>query len=130
MRDVDRSLAPPCALAPRLPLPEPPPEALMRARRLGAAGSGRRRGLSPARDLSVRLSRIEAQLAACAFGRLRIEARGLHRLALRLGLSEMSRVAASVEDCAASGDAAALGAVVARLWRIGAGALAALRRPG
>jgi hypothetical protein len=98
-----------------MPLPEPSPQALLRARLLAALGGGARRGPPPSVELRTRMMRLEAHLAACAFGRLRADARGLRRLALRLGLSEMARVAASVEECAARGDAAALGATVARL---------------
>ena len=116
----------PHALAPMMPLPEPPPEALLRARLLTALGSARRRGPPPAQELAARLARLESHLSACAFGRLRADARGLQRLAARLGLSDMARVAASVETCAARGDAAALGATVARLLRCGSGALGAL----
>ncbi|MGR3465131.1 hypothetical protein [Limimaricola sp.] len=118
------------ALAPRLPVPVPPPEALLRVRLLCVLGGARASGRPPPAELSVRLMRLEAHLRACAFGRLRADARGLRRLAARVGLSEMARVAASVEDCAASGDAAALGATVARLGRCGKGALEALRRSG
>ncbi|WP_282024390.1 hypothetical protein [Limimaricola cinnabarinus] len=120
----------PHALVPLMPLPEPSPQALLRARLLAALGGGARRGPPPSVELRTRMMRLEAHLAACAFGRLRADARGLRRLALRLGLSEMARVAASVEECAARGDAAALGATVARLGRCGAGALSALRRSG
>lgn len=119
----------PHALAPLMPLPEPPPEAVLRVRLLSALGAVRRRP-APAEELAVRLVRLEGNLAACAFARLRADARGLRRLATRLGLSEMAHVAASVEDCAARGDAAALGATVARLGRCGAGAQAALGRAG
>jgi hypothetical protein len=120
----------PQAIVPMMPLPEPPAEALLRARLLTMLGAAHRRGVPPSAELSARLTRLEAHLSACAFGRLRADARGLRRLATRLGLSEMARVAASVEDCAKRGDAAALGATVARLGRCGAGALGALRRSG
>lgn len=120
----------PRPLVPMMPLPEPPAEALLRARLLTALGAAHRRGVPPSAELSSRLTRLEAHLSGCAFGRLRAAARGLRRLAARLGLSEMARVAASVEDCADRGDAAALGATVARLGRCGAGALSALRRSG
>lgn len=120
----------PRALAALMPLPEPPREALLRARLLCVLGTGRRHGAPPSVELSLRMRRLERHLARCAFGRLRADARGLRRLAARLGLSEMARVAASVEACAQRGDAAALGATVARLGRCGAGALCALRRSG
>ncbi|WP_162561750.1 hypothetical protein [Limimaricola hongkongensis] len=120
----------PHALALRLPVPVPSPEALLRVRLLCVLGDARGPGGAPPAELSVRLSRLEAHLRACAFGRLRADARGLRRLASRVGLSEMARVAASVEACAVSGDAAALGATVARLGRCGTGALQALRRSG
>ncbi len=74
---------------------------------------------APPRDLLRLLSRIDAELAACGFDRLGALAHDVAAFAAESGMRELRLVANSVLDCIASGDAAALGATMARLGRCG-----------
>lgn len=74
-------------------------------------------------DISHRLSRIEADHHACAFDRLERGTRMVAAVSAPIGLGDLSRIAAHVADCIARSDAAALGATVARLIRLGRGAM-------
>ncbi|NCO87716.1 MAG: hypothetical protein GW886_13905 [Rhodobacterales bacterium] len=70
-------------------------------------------------DIAHRLARIETDHRDLAFDRLERGARMVAAVAAPIGLGDLSRVSAHVAACALRNDAAALGATVARLARLG-----------
>jgi len=75
-------------------------------------------------DIAHRLTRIEADHRACAFDRLGRGAKAIGAVAAQVGLRDLGSVAAHVSECCGCNDAAALGATVARLMRMGSRAMA------
>jgi len=75
-------------------------------------------------DISHRLTRIEADHRACAFDRLGRGAKAIGAVAAQVGLRDLGAVATHVVECCGHNDAAALGATVARLMRMGTRAMA------
>ncbi|MGH1367882.1 MAG: hypothetical protein ACRBCL_04640 [Maritimibacter sp.] len=77
-------------------------------------------------ELAVMLSRIGKQYRESEFDALFSGARALAAVAQQIGMILLARVARDVEQLARSGDDVALGAVVARLERIGDQSLVAV----
>jgi len=83
-------------------------------------------------ELAYRLARVAVHHRACAFDDLSADLRAISTAALPIGLTDLCMVAGHVLDCTARGDAAGLGATLARLIRLGEQALTligALRYP-
>jgi len=74
-------------------------------------------------ELALVLNAARVAHVTCGFDALTASARRIRRLAVQCGLPGLARVADHVVDCVNQCDSAALGAVVARLHRLGALAL-------
>ena len=77
-------------------------------------------------DLAAGLSRAGKQYRSHRFDQMRATLRALISVSRQLGLTSTARVARDVLDLSDSTDAAALGATVARLERIGESSLIAI----
>lgn len=77
-------------------------------------------------ELAIRLTDMQRFAAAGDYEALRRSGRMLAKVAEQIGMTSFARVAASVCDCAARRDVAALGATMARLVRIGDRSLTAV----
>lgn len=77
-------------------------------------------------ELAFRLSTVSLAAAACDFGEVQVCAHRLRRIGLAMGFPTLAHAADNVIDCLDSFDSAALGAVVARLHRLGVMALGVL----
>ena len=106
-------------------------EPLLRLRAVDGPQAASERIAQAREELAYRLSRVDLHHRAGAFDDLVIDLRAIAQAAMPIGLTDLGLVAAHVQDCATRGDAAALGATLARLGRLGAQALdliAALRQ--
>jgi len=134
-----------------MPLPLPPPrlpdriarlippdvlrvdaEPLLRMRAVEGAQVAADRIARAREELAYRLARVGVHHRACAFDDLAADLRAIAVLAQPIGLTDLCLVTGHVMDCAARGDAAGMGATLARLGRLGEQALTligALRYP-
>lgn len=77
-------------------------------------------------ELAGHLTEMPVDYCAGRFEELRARGRALAAVAQQVGMTKLARVARDLADLATSQDAPALGAVVARLERIGDGSMAAV----
>lgn len=91
-----------------------------------AATDGDRSGLMAAvqNDLDHRLTLLISAHADCDLDAMALSARRIRHLALQLGLPELRRAADNALNCRRDANPTALAAVIARLDRLGARALA------
>lgn len=93
------------------------------------ADGGRAGAMTAAQDdLDHRLGLILRAHADCDIEGIILSARRIRHLSLRLGFLELRRASDNVIDCCRSGDATALAAVMSRVGRLGAMALAQVDR--
>jgi len=89
------------------------------------AGPGRG-GAAIREEIAHRLAALSLAYGTCVIADTAMAARGLRRLGSENGLRDLTRAAQNAVDCCGRTDAAALGATVARLERLGRLTLARL----